>query len=146
MLEAAVTQAEVETWYRANKLTFNQSKTQQISFTLRWTDKDQTDSGPEVVKFLGVYLDSRLSWEGHILGLSKRLSKQMFLLRQLSNEVSRNVLRFAHYLNFHSSLSYAILNWGHSSHSSKVFAQQRKCMRILGRLKYRGSCRQEFVN
>ena len=97
------------------------------------------------MKFLGVYLDSRLSWEGHILGLSKRLSKQMFLLRQLLNEVSRDVLRVAYYSNFHSSLSYAILNWGHSSHSSKVFAQQRKCLRILGILKHRECCRQEFV-
>ena len=88
MSEAAVTQAEVETWYRANKLTFNQSKTQQINFKLRRTDEDQTDSGPEVVKFLGVYLDSRLSWEGHILGLSKRLSKQMFLLGQCHIQIS----------------------------------------------------------
>ena len=40
MSEAAVTQAEVETWYRANKLTFNQSKTQQINFTLRRTNEN----------------------------------------------------------------------------------------------------------
>ena len=74
MSEAAVTQAEVKTWYRTNKLTFNQSKTQQISFTLRRT-------GEGAVKFLGVHLDFRLSWEGHILGLSKRLSKQHIFVK-----------------------------------------------------------------
>ena len=92
-----------------------------------------------------MYIDSTLTWEKHIDYLSGKLSKIIFLIRNLTNCVSQKTLIVAYYSFFHSNLSYAILNWGHSTHSSKAFSLQRRCLRIITRLGYRECCREQFI-
>lgn len=97
------------------------------------------------VKFLGVFLDPRLTWESHADYLSAVISKNTYLIRSLKNLVSNDVLISAYYGHIHSHLSYAVLCWGHSSHASRVFAVQRRCIRILAGLRYRDCCRASFA-
>ena len=140
------TENNLSQWFLANQLSLNNSKSQVVNFTLRNSNVEHlylSQSASEA-KFLGVYLDSGLTWESHIVNLSKKLSKQLFLFRNLSQVTSRETLLTAYHSNFHSHLTYAILSWGHSCHTDKAFGQQRKCIRIISGLGYRQECRESF--
>lgn len=138
------THSNVKNWFTANVLNVNDSKTQTLIFTLR-NLPNSNPSESEPVKFLGVYIDPTLTWERHIVYLSGKLSKIIFLIRNLVNRVSQKTLRTAYYGFFHSAMSYALLNWGHSTHSPKVFSLQRKCVRIIAQIGYRVCCREQFI-
>lgn len=137
-------QSNVKTWFTSNVLSLNESKTQTLTFTLR-NMQNCTISKSEAIKFLGVYIDPILTWERHIIYLSGKLSKIIFLVRNLVNKVSLATLKTAYYGFFQSTMSYAILNWGHSTHSSKIFGLQRKCIRTIAQIGYRECCREEFI-
>lgn len=135
------TLSETQEWFVANQLCLNKSKTETMVFSLRnLVENTNKDS----VKFLGVYLDSKLSWVQHINFLCKKMSTNIYLLRNIANNVSQKTLITAYYGLIHSSLSYAILVWGHSSHSTHVFSIQRKAIRIVYSLNYREDCRHAF--
>ena len=134
------TQAEVRQWFLANKLSINETKTQFLDFSLR-----HLEGNTAPVKFLGVYLDPKLSWEKHVEYLTGTLSRNIYRIRSLKNIVSEKVLINAYYGHFHSYLAYAVLCWGHSSHSTRVFAIQRRCIRIISGIRYRDCCRACFV-
>lgn len=135
------TQSKAQNWFVANRLSLNQSKTETMVFSLRnVAEKENKDS----IKFLGVYLDSKLSWEQHVNYVCKKISTKIYLLRNIANNVSQKVLITAYHGLIHSSLSYAILVWGHSNHCVRVFALQRRAIRIVYGLKYRDDCRDAF--
>lgn len=137
------TQSDVREWFLSNNLGINECKTRNLTLTLRSIDHT-VDLDP--VKFLGVFLDPGLTWEDHVISLLKELSGRVFLLRSLSGTVSEGTLVTAYYGFVHSSLTYAILNWGHSAHMPRAFALQRKCIRVMANIGYRACCRQQFVN
>lgn len=134
------TLSNVEGWFVSNRLTVNQGKSEKLLFALRTVG----DQDVNFVKFLGVYLDNKLTWEKHTQYLSDRLSKNLYLLHKLSREVSFRTLLTAYYGLFHSIISYAVLVWGHSPHASEIFGLQRKAIRIMCNLPYRADCRQAF--
>lgn len=127
-------QSGVRDWFLSNNLELNESKTQSLTLTLRSTD-DTVHS--DAVKFLGVYLDPGLTWEEHVMFLTRKLSGRLFLLRSLSGTVSQSVLVGAYYGFVHSVLIYAILNWGHSAHMVRAFGLQRKCVRVVAGISHR---------
>ena len=114
-----------------------------LLFTLRQDPLINEDDNEEVM-FLGVTIDSKLTWETHIGLVSQKLAKIVFFLRTLRETVSLKHLRTAYFAMFHSIMTYAIFNWGHSCHSYKIFAMQRRCMRVLCRVGYRDDCRPHF--
>lgn len=128
-------------WFASNQLSLNVNKTQNLLFSLR-----HHSFQVEPVRFLGVVLDPGLTWEAHALYLCSKLSKQLYVIRQLKGSVSRNVLMTAYYGVFHTHLNYAILAWGHSTHASEVFSIQRKCIRVISGLAYRADCHSAFVS
>lgn len=141
--EVTVTHKNINEWFLANSLKLNEDKTQSLTFSLRHRDPaEQNETG---IKFLGVYLDPALTWEQHINNLTTKLAKNIYFLRNLVNTVSLNFLLTAYYGSFHANMTYAILNWGHSAHASKIFGLQRRCIRILSHLKYREDCKAQFI-
>ena len=67
-------------WFKANKLTLNLSKTEVVLFSARSTSMDVTlNTGlhqlksKNHVKFLGMWLDSKLNWRKHITTLLIKL-------------------------------------------------------------------------
>lgn len=128
-------------WFEANKLCLNQSKTETIIFSLR--DIRDIDN-PSGVKFLGTVLDARLCWDQHVESVSGKLCKIVYLLGSLRDEVSIGVLRTTYFALFQSAMSYAILNWGHSSHAGSVFRVQRRAIRSMLGLNYREDVKEHF--
>src|SRR5699024_7249255 len=95
----------------------------------------------DTIKLLGIMLDSRITWEAHADLTANKISKNIFILRRLCHEVSRDTLVAAYYGLIHSNITYAILVCGHSCHLEKIFKEQRKCIRAIGGLSYRADCR-----
>ena len=70
-----------EKWFSSNKLNLNENKTQHLTLSLK---PDTIPSRP--VKLLGFYIDYKLTWSSHLECLSKRLSTNLHLLRQLKKK------------------------------------------------------------
>lgn len=130
----------IEDWYALNKLSLNNEKSQKLTLALRPIDQNNNDA----VKFLGIHLDPKLSWENHINELTKKLMKKIYLIRSLSNMLSPECLKQVYFAYFHSVMSYAILIWGHSSHMAKIFKNQRRCIRLIANIGYRTDCRDAY--
>ena len=145
-LSATVCEVEsrAEQWFKANKLTLNRDKTVHMIFSLRDKSGHNVPDPQDSTKFLGVYVDDKLTWHVHIDNLSKKLSKNTFILRNLANEVGKEALKNAYFALCHSLLSYAILVWGQASNWPRIFALQRRAIRIISGLNYRDDCREQF--
>ncbi|XP_045477601.1 uncharacterized protein LOC123682843 [Harmonia axyridis] len=142
-VEESADEAELRArdWFSANKLLLNTNKTQEIWFALRSLNGRPN---PDSVKFLGIRLDQKLKWDCHIEEVCGKLRSTVFLLRNLSECVSIKTLLTAYHALFHSVMSYGIMAWGEAATSSRVFALQRKAVRIIAGLGYRDDCRGTF--
>lgn len=128
-------------WFRANGLALNETKTETITFGLRELENDESTDG---VKFLGILLDSTLKFDSQVDQLALRLSKTIFLLKNLKNVLPRSCLVQAFHGVFQSVACYGILAWGHSAHTARIFALQRRAIRVLAGLDYRADTRQTY--
>jgi len=84
-------------------------------------------------KFLGVFLDDKLSWQPHLDYLAKKLSSQCGILKRLKGSIpSRHYAKLYHAL-FNSHLSYGITVWGGApcNRLEKLFILQKRCIRTL---------------
>ncbi|EEZ99812.1 putative RNA-directed DNA polymerase from transposon X-element-like Protein [Tribolium castaneum] len=71
-------ETKIKDWFIGNKLTVNCAKTQEIIFSL-----NKSFITPSYIKLLGVFLDCGLTWETHCNYFVTKLSKKLFLFRQL---------------------------------------------------------------
>jgi len=95
-------------------------------------------------KFLGVTMNNTLSWNNHIELLVKKLSKACYIVRNAKTYISAPSLKMIYYTFFHSVMSYGIIFWGNSCHSSIIFRLQKKVIRIMEGCGNRVSCRGLF--
>lgn len=93
-----------------NKLALSNSKTQEIVFGL---DHNAEISKP--VKLLRFTLDAKLSLEAHIAQMCIKLSRVIYLLRRLAND-----------LYFFSHVAYGTVLRGNSSGTLRLFYCRRK--------------------
>lgn len=63
-------------------------------FSLKHID---TTNDSKVTKFLGIHLDSELTWQAHGSKVADKISKNTYLVRRLSDCVSKDVLRLAYF-------------------------------------------------
>uniref|UniRef100_A0A1B6LAY2 Reverse transcriptase domain-containing protein n=1 Tax=Graphocephala atropunctata TaxID=36148 RepID=A0A1B6LAY2_9HEMI len=136
---------QAKEWYFANKLIINDSKTDSLIFTNR-TNIEINDDLVKPVKLLGIFLDSKLSWETHVDSVCKKLSRVIFLLRKLKHCVNFEVLLMTYFGLFHVHLNYGARLWGNSSAANKAFLWQKKAIRVMANLSPQESCRQSFSN
>lgn len=134
---------QAKEWYCANKLVINGSKTDSLIFTNQ-KNVEINDDFVKPVKLLGIFLDSKLSWETHVDSVCKKLSRVIFLLRKLKNCVNFEVLLMAYFGLFHVHLTYGARLWGNSSAANKAFLWQKKAIRVMANLSPQESCRQSF--
>lgn len=133
-----LTLSQASTWFRANSLCLNDNKTQQMFFSLR--NMPQINC-PDSVKFLGLYIDCKLSWESHVKYLSVRLSRVIYLIRKLKSCVPVNYVRSAYFAFFHSIISYGILLWGNCAQVHEILILQKKVVRIITDSDMREHCK-----
>jgi len=82
-------------------------------------------------KFLGLTIDSTLSWRIHINHLTTKLSTSCNVTRSFKPYVSHKSLLLTYYSLFCTVLSYGIIFWGNSDHSTRIFRMQKRGIRII---------------
>jgi hypothetical protein len=96
------------------------------------------------LKFLGLTIDTSLTWKHHISELTSRLNKICYAIRPIKPFMSLDVLRSTYFLYVHSIISYRIIFWGNPSHREEIFKIQKRIIRIITNSSKNASCRQLF--
>jgi len=82
-------------------------------------------------KFLGLIIDSTLSWKDHVREITPKLNKAFYVIRTLTFLRSPEVLRMVYFSYFHFIMLYGIIFWGNSHHSVNIFKIQKRIIRII---------------
>jgi hypothetical protein len=96
------------------------------------------------INFLGLTLDSTLSWKTHIEQLSSKLNSACYLIRSLISIISRKNLRTIYFSYVHSIMTYGTTFLGSSPYSDNIFKLQKRTIRIMMNVGNRVSCSELF--
>jgi len=80
----------------------------------------------ENTKFLGLDVDSSLSWKDYIDQMMFKLGRACYAIRYVKHFMSQDTPRIIYFSYFHSILSYGIILWGNSVYSSDIFKIKKK--------------------
>ena len=130
------TMIEIINWFQSNLLTLNCEKTHFLQFLTKKQNeiKLQIVASNSIItninstKFLGLVIDSTLSWKDHIIELTSKLNKACYAIRTLKSFMSPDVLRMLYFSYFHATMSYGIIFWGNSHNSINIFKIQKRIM------------------
>jgi hypothetical protein len=86
-------------------------------------------------------MDNTLSLNNDIDIFIKKLSTACYIIRNTKTYMSASSLKVIYYAFLHSAMSYGIIFWRNSSHSSIIFRIRKKASRIVEGSGNRVSCR-----
>ena len=128
-------------WFNANYLTLNLSKTVGMLFStknLKGMPKlkfgDVEILFIEKTKFLGIWIDNKLSWNAHDNTLILKIKRNQYLLWQGKNMLNKHCLKMLYYAQIFSHIKYRIAIWGSMTSSAlctKLQKVQTKCLKIF---------------
>ena len=78
----------------------------------------QTISQVDSVKYLGVFIDSKLTWTSHLENLVKNVASGASVLVKLQPFAGVRLLRIVYFSLVYSHLIYGIFNWATANWSS----------------------------
>jgi len=92
---------EITDWFQSNLLTLNYNKTTFLQFftkknkkiKIQITASNSIITNINITKFLGLILDSTLSWNDQIITLISKLNKACYAIRAVKSCMSPDVLR-----------------------------------------------------
>lgn len=140
---------EFAEWCKDNGLILNSDKTQIMRFLPKNVNPDSQPlirvNGKSVqlassVKFLGLIMDEKLTWEDHIESVCTRISKTCYNIRSLRGTVSLDVLRLLYFGMVQTVLQYGLIFWGNSSYMQRAFVAQKRVLRCMHGSHPRASC------
>ena len=129
-------------WLSVNRLALNIDKTNFVIFhpfnkplKLNVTIKINNIAICEKksIKYLGVLIDSTLSWKEHISYISNKLARTIGIMYKIRPFVTIKIMKGIYYALMYSLLVYAIEVWGSAcdSHLSKLFILQKRVVRLM---------------
>ena len=110
----------VQDWFNANRLTLNVGKSSYLLFQ----GNKQSSSHFQIVlnrieipqvryaKFLGTWIEDRLSWEMHANKILTKIKCGLGMLRRSKNLLTRKAKRLLYFGQIHSHLCYCLVVWG----------------------------------
>lgn len=101
-----------------------------------------------VLRYLGVLLDDKLSFAEHISSCTKKLNTAIFVLRYMVNFCPIEILLNIYHALFLTHINYCILVWSDcgSRQIEKIFLIQKKAIRTIYKLKKGETHRDTFIN
>lgn len=132
-----------------NDLAINPNKTTQVHFSTR---KDIPANIPDIsvvnkTQFLGLTLDSTLSWSDHVNTISNKICAGIYVMRRLNTVGTLASAKSAYYALVESQIRYGLIIWGSSTGNLKrVLTLQKRAIRSLANLEPQQSCREAFKN
>ena len=137
----------IRKWLCCNKLSLNVSKTHYIIFTPRNKtvhDIDAKIHGVNIervyaTKFLGVIIDSKLTWKPHVEYICKKLSKCAGIVAKARRKLHRSSLITLYYTFAYPYLIYCNHVWGNNYASTfeKIKIIQKRLVRTIPCSTYR---------
>ena len=144
-------------WLVINKLTLNYKKTKYMIFQKRGISKKllkkvnlninkNNIKQCTIFKYLGIYLDNKLTWQEHIQNLLTKLAKFTGMMYKIRHFAPRKVLMMLYNALVGSYLRYSIRAWGASgSHFiNKLQTAQNKVVRSILFLPYTSNTHSGF--
>jgi Reverse transcriptase (RNA-dependent DNA polymerase) len=135
----------LDDWLKANKLSLNVAKTKYIVFkppekpllpeavyfTIRGVQLQKVSS----IKYLGLVIDERLSWNEHIKHVSNKISKFIYIFSKAKHYHDRNVLKLIYTSFVYPHLLYGIELYGHAGSTilNSLFLIMKRMVRIITR-------------
>jgi hypothetical protein len=96
------------------------------------------------IKFLGLMIDSTLSWKGHIDWLMSKLGSASYAVRAIKPYTLLESMRTVYFSYFHSIMTYGLIFWGNSPLCIRIFRLQKRVIRIITNSRSSDSCRELF--
>ena len=136
-------------WFKANKLTLNLDKTSFVLFQPPGKKDVEEDvqlsvgnvqiSRERVVKFLGLFLDENLHFDRHVKHVCGKLSKNIYMLRNVMHLIPKWALRTLYFSYIQNNFTYGISIWGpliSKSNLKRIRTLQKKALRTIDHAKY----------
>ena len=85
------------------------------------------------VRFLGIMIDEKLSWEPHIEHLVSKLNMKIVMLKRITKFIPKSEYRKLYDTLFKSHMNYCIISWEGVSEFKlqSLFTIQKRCVRLL---------------
>jgi hypothetical protein len=133
---------KIRQWLNSNRLSLNITKTHYITFTSKRRQAQsnaqicingQSIDCVEMTKFIGVILDSKLSWMNHISMTRTKVAKSMGILSKARKVLSISALTTLYYSLVYPYLTYCIEIWGSAAETYLItlLKSQKKILRIM---------------
>jgi hypothetical protein len=143
---------KINDWFKINLLSLNFDKTYYVQFMIKNIHEinihisygNKLITNTQSTNFLGLIIDSTLSWKNHIDKLMPKLSSPCYAIRAVKSLMTQESLRIIYFSYFHSVMTYGINFWGNSSYCSNIFKIQKRIIRIITNSQSRVSCRDLF--
>ena len=129
-------------WLNVNRLSLNIAKNNFVIFhpynkplkgsiTIKILKKAIVEKS--VIKYLGVTIDSTLSWKDHILNISKKISRAIGVMYKIRPFINIAIMKNLYYALIYSHLVYAIQVWGSAcdTHLKKITVLQKRAVRLM---------------
>ena len=111
--------AIINTWLISNKLFLNIDKTKYMIFSLKDKPPDlRLEIGNSLIqrtnvqKFLGIYIDDRLTFRDHVNKICAKMSQRVGIMRRLRVFLPRDILKQLFYTFIYSRFTYGITCYG----------------------------------
>ena len=138
----------VNEWLKANKLSLNIKKSNFVIFLPRqknmpfipririFDSVTNTYANLEMkdyVKYLGLMIDSNLSWKYHIESICHKISKSIGIIAKIRHYVPRRVLLSVYNSLIVPYLTYGICGWGNCAltFQRKIVTLQKRALRLI---------------
>jgi len=137
---------KINSWFMANNLKINFSKTSYILFGPKiLTNKIDFNliiskkiiNRVYSIKFLGVLINSKLTWSDHIIYISKKISKNIGLINKISYKLSFDIIKTLYYSLIFPYFNYCVTIWGNEAKCHLIILDrcQNYFIRVLYKLK-----------
>ena len=132
---------KVLNWIKSNKLTINVSKTQYMISSSLLHQSPPIEiyldnillKQVEQCKFLGVTIDSKLRWSGHVNETCTRLSKIIGILYKIRRSLTVDCIRQIYLALAYPHLTYCCAIWGGTVNTNlqALFIIKKKLLRVM---------------
>ena len=139
-------------WFKANKLSLNIKKTNYMMFgykkimdscPINNTEfcikiDDVNISEVEYTKFLGIFIDKKLTWQRHVSYISSKIARSLYVLNRLKFKLPINALTSLYFCLIYPHLIYCNILWGCAANSilNELFFLQKRAVRIICKCGY----------
>ena len=140
---------KITCWYMSNKLTINFEKTNAILFSNslnaqndcpdvffklgETTRKIERIKETDSVRFLGIWLDTKLNFNDYFKKIYRRLTVSLYAMKKIKNFLSFETMKLLYYSFFHSHLEFSstFLMLTSNKNIDKIESLQKKAIRLL---------------